>query len=329
MEQRSTLEGTVVQVVFQNEENGYAVLRLVSETGEVHTLVGTVPCPAVGEHFSCTGAWETHPQHGEQFRAEEIERLLPEEEEEIEEFLASGSVKGIGRATAERIVSRFGKDSLYILAEEPGRLSEIKGITAKKAQEMSESFRTRLSLGRLMDFLARYELPMSTGLQLYRRYGAGAAEAVQSNPYLLAGEEYGVRFSTADSMALSLGFSADSTLRLRAALLFELQHNEKNGHVFLPREKLLAAATTLIGESGEKTEMALDSLIDRGEIVEKKVAGVQACYLYRMFEAELFVADSCGCCFPLRQSRGEMWITFYSRPRSCSRFPMRPRRKRR
>ena len=291
MAERSTLEGTVVQVVFHNEENGYTVLRLVSDTGELHTMVGTVPCPAVGERFYCVGTWENHPRHGEQFRAEDIDRMLPEDEEEIEEFLASGSVRGIGPVTAERIVERFGKDSLVVLAEEPEKLAMVKGITAKKAKEISENFRARLSLRRLMDFLAHYDLPMTTGLQLYRRYGAMAADTVQENPYILAGEEYGVRFSVADSMALRLGFSADSMLRVRAAVLFELQHNENNGHVFLPREKLIAASAALIGESEELTEYALDGLIDRGEIVEKQVANVRACYLYRLYEAELYVAD--------------------------------------
>ena len=289
MDEREMLDGTAVQIVFHNEENGYTVLRLADEAGEIHTLVGTIPCPAVGERISATGVWEDHPRHGIQFHAEELDRLLPEDAEEIENYLASGSVRGIGRVTAERIVSRFGKDSLAVLADEPQKLTAVKGITAKKAQELSADFRARLSLRTLMDFLTRYSLPMATGMQLYRRYGAEATETVQRNPYLLTEDDYGVRFSTADEMALSLGMPAESDLRVRAAVIFELRHNEGNGHIFLPRDKLVAAAATLIDTTAEAAECALDTLIERGEVVECEVAKLRACYLRRLYEAEVYV----------------------------------------
>lgn len=288
MDERDMLEGTAVQVIFHNEENGYTVLRLADDAGELHTLVGTIPCPAAGERISAAGVWEEHPRHGAQFRAEEIDRLLPEEEEEIENYLACGIVRGVGRVTAERIVNRFGKDSLVVLADEPERLTAVKGITAKKAQEISESFRARLSLRRLMDFLTRYALSMTTGLQLYRKYGAAAAETVQRDPYLLMRDEYDVPFSTADGMALSFGFPPDCADRIRAAILFELRHNGNNGHVFLPREKLIAAAATLIAMSEEAVECALDELIERKDVVESEVANLRACYLRRLYEAEVY-----------------------------------------
>lgn len=291
MAERSMIEGTVVQVVFQNEENGYAVLRLADEQGELITVVGIIPCAAPGERLSASGVWENHPQHGEQFRAEETERLLPEEEDEIEQFLASGAVKGIGPATAEKIVQRFGRDSLYILSEEPEKLRCIKGVTAKKAQEMAESFRAQMGVRRLMEFLARHELPLTLSMQLYRRYGGEALDRVQDNPYILSGEDCGVDFARSDAIALGLGIPGDSACRVEAAVLFELQHNENNGHVFLPREKLITAASELIDMSRDLTEYALDVLVDHHMIVQRQVANVQGCYLYRLFEAETYVAD--------------------------------------
>ena len=291
MEERSRVEGTVMQVVFCNEENGYAVLRLVEETGELTTVVGCIPGVVQGERLAAVGVWEEHPQHGPQFKAEEAECLLPEEEEEIEHYLASGAIKGIGPATAEKIVARFGVESFAVIAEEPERLTCIKGITAKRAREIAESFRSRMGVKRLMEFLGRYELPVTVGVQLYKRFGADALERVQDNPYLLATEDCGVDFARSDEIALALGFPGDAEQRLRGAVLFELSHNQNNGHVFLPREKLIAAAAQLIDMGREQMELALDTLIERHQVIQRQVANVSACYLYKMFEAETYVAE--------------------------------------
>lgn len=280
-----------MQVVFRNEENGYAVLRLVEETGELMTVVGCIPGVVQGERLAAVGVWEEHPQHGPQFKAEEAECLLPEEEEEIEHYLASGAIKGIGPATAEKIVARFGAETFVVIAEEPERLTCIKGITSKRAQEIAVSFRERMGVKRLMEFLSRYELPVAVGLQLYKRFGADALERVQDNPYLLATEDCGVDFARSDEIALALGFPGDAEQRLRGAVLFELGHNQNNGHVFLPREKLIAAAAQLIDMGREQIELALDTLIERHQVIQRQVANVSACYLYKMFEAETYVAE--------------------------------------
>ena len=131
MEEFTCCEGTVHSVIFQNAENGYTVLRLLTEEGEVITVVGCIPCVAPGEHLTVSGVWEQHSQHGEQLRATEMERALPEDEEEIFSYLSSGICKGVGPATARRIVDRFGADTLDILEREPERLSLLTGITAK------------------------------------------------------------------------------------------------------------------------------------------------------------------------------------------------------
>ncbi len=286
MEELVTCEGTVHSVIFQNAENGYTVLRLLTEEGEVITVVGCIPCVAPGEHLAVSGTRETHPQHGEQVRVVELERSLPEDEEEIFSYLSSGVCKGVGPATARRIVERFGPETLDVLDREPERLTTLKGITARKAQEIAENYRQHMGLRRLMAFLAQYQLPPILAMELRRQYGDAALEKVRENPYLLSGEACGVAFSITDEMAMGMGMAADSDQRLQAAVTFELSHNENNGHVFLPRNKLIAATAQLLDCGTDLVEQALDSLIDRGAVVQEQVANVAACYLRRLWEAE-------------------------------------------
>ena len=285
MEELTTREGTVQSVIFQNEENGYTVLRLVTEEGELITVVGCVPCAAPGEHLGVSGAWETHPQHGTQLRAEEVERRLPEDAEELISYLGSGVCRGLGPATARRLVERFGAETADVISSQPEKLSLIKGITARRAMEISESFRRHMGLRRLMAFLAQYGLPPVLAIRLRQIYGDGALDAIRRDPYLLSADAGGLPFSAADEIAMSMGFSARSPERLRSALLFELSHNEGNGHVFLPRPKLLAATAQLLGDE-DGVEEALDTLIDEGKVFSETVANVEACYLLRLHEAE-------------------------------------------
>ena len=285
MEELTTREGTVQSVIFQNEENSYTVLRLVTEEGELITVVGCVPCAAPGEHLGVSGAWETHPQHGTQLRAEEVERRLPEDAEELISYLGSGICKGLGPATARRLVERFGAETADVISSQPEKLSLIKGITARRAMEISESFRRHMGLRRLMAFLAQYGLPPVLAIRLRQIYGDGALDAIRRDPYLLSADAGGLPFSAADEIAMSMGFSARSPERLRSALLFELSHNEGNGHVFLPRPKLLAATAQLLGDE-DGVEEALDTLIDEGKVFSETVANVEACYLLRLHEAE-------------------------------------------
>ena len=290
MAERSTVEGAVQSLIFQNEDNGYTVLSLLTDDGELVTAVGCIPCAAPGERMTVTGVWTNHPSYGPQFAAESVERRMPETEEDIAAYLASGILKGIGPATARRLVDRFGADTLAVIEEEPERLQTVKGITAKKAMELSAAFRELTGLKRVMEFLARYELPVPLAMQLYRAYGAQALPRLKEDPYLLTGQAYGVAFSTMDEIALSMGFDGDSPCRVEAALTYELSHNLNNGHVFLPRDKLLFASAQLIDGDPDALETALDGLLARGVIVQDPVAGVQACYLQRLYQAETQVA---------------------------------------
>ena len=290
--ERVTVEGSVDAVIFQNEENGYTVLLLrVDGEDEPITVVGCIPCAAAGEGMTVTGVWVNHPVHGPQLSAESVERRLPQEEEDIVSYLSSGILKGVGPATAQRLVERFGADTLRVLEEEPERLKTIKGITAKNAMELSEAFRALTGLRQVMEFLARYDLPVYLAMAVQRTYGDNALQMLRDDPYILSRAQFGVDFAVADAIAISMGFGGDDPCRLRAAIEYELAHNAGNGHVFLPREKLLAATAQLVDVDTDMVETALDKLIDSFAVVEKPIANVRGCYLPRLYQAETFVAQ--------------------------------------
>ena len=284
------MEGTVESVIFRNEENGYTVLRLSVGDGEPVTVVGCMPGAAPGEGLAVQGTWGRHSSYGEQFKSEIVERRIPVGEKAIFEYLASGAVKGVGAATARRLVEEFGSDTFNVLEEHPERLTKIKGITRKRALQIGEAFRLQMGMRRLLDFLGEHGLPLQLGMPLYRRYGDLALDVIRDNPYLLVDEELGVSFSTADELALAIGLDGEDPQRLEAGLLFELTHNLNNGHTFLPAQKLLRATGQLIGVEGAGLTEALDSLEHQGLLTREEVAGEDACYLSSIQEAEEYVA---------------------------------------
>ena len=289
--EQELISGTVAAVVFQNQENGYAVIKLDSEEGGLITVVGTIPVPVAGERLIVTGKWGTHANYGRQFEAEFLERMLPDSSKEILAYLSSRAVRGIGPKTAEKIVAAFGEDSLKILERAPERLTEISGISMKKALEMGASFRQQVGVRHLIEFLAAYHIPAETAVQLYRAYGGRAMELVQENPYLLTQPQFGAGFSSADTLALELGFDGNDPRRVEAGVLFELRHNLGNGHSFLPKDKLTAATASLLELEAAEVEEAMDRLCELGRIELDEIAGLQAVYLPEYYEAEPYITQ--------------------------------------
>lgn len=289
-ESPAALAGAIESVIYQNAENGYTVLRLRTDEGEEATVVGCLPFAAPGETLELEGKWTRHPAHGTQFAADRARRSLPSDPDAIYDYLASGTVKGVGPATAMLIVEAFGSKALEVLEQSPEKLAQIRGITAKKAQELSESFRKQTGLRRLLAFLSGAGLAPELAMTLYKYYGDEALEKVRENPYILAEERIGGTFVQADGLALELGFEADAPCRVSAAILYELIHNADNGHCFIPREKLIAATVGLIDVESEPVSEGLEVLIETGDIVQETVAGLDACYLARLHRAETGVA---------------------------------------
>ena len=295
------IEGAVSAIIFQNEENGYTILRL-DVHGEEVTVVGPMAGVAPGEYLSIRGRWTRHPTYGPQMKAEVVDRRLPQSMKEIFHYLSSGAIKGVGKTTARLIIEEFGENALTVIEEDPEQLTKIKGITKKRARQIGEVFRQQMGVRRLMEFLSKHQLPLELAALLRRAYGDVALEVVKANPYLLVNEEFEVEFSQADALALSLGVGQSDPLRLEAGLLFELAHNNySNGHTFLPRRKLVEATSVLLEVSGELLEDCLETLIRRGEADCERVAGQEAVYLPALYEAETYIAQRI-----LEMSRAEL-----------------------
>ncbi len=280
------LNGTVESVIYKNEENGYTVLRLRNENGERVTVVGIFPYAAQGETMLLTGAWMNHAVHGRQFKAEFAQRLMPTEASAIYEYLAGGSVKGIGPATASLIVNRFGAKSLDVIEREPEKLAQIKGLSLAKAKQISKSFNQQAGVRRLMEFVCSFGLRPVLAMRMYKYYGDEALKLLQENPYVLSTMHIGGSFSEADALAMAMGMDEHSRSRVNAAVIFELNHNTGNGHVFIPRDKLSAATAQLIGVTPREADESIEELKEAGLIVQDEIAKLSACYLPELYEAE-------------------------------------------
>jgi exodeoxyribonuclease V alpha subunit len=284
------LGGSVDSVIYRNEENGYTVLRLRCDDGAVVTVVGTIPAAVAGERLELTGSWAKHPFHGDQFKAETVERSMPESLDDLFAYLSSGAVRGVGPATARELIDRFGGDVLDVLESSPEKIAQIRGIGEKKANEIVKSFRSQTALRRLMDFFAENGIKLRYAIRLYRLYGEDSRAALLDNPYVLTDEYVGAEFAEADAFALSLGFDGDAPERVQAAVVYELAFNLDNGHSFIPRERLTAAVTQLIGVGADAVASALDELGKAGSVVFDTIAGRDAVYLASLYRAETYVA---------------------------------------
>lgn len=291
MVEQTEINGIINSVIYLNDENGYAVVRMETDSGEMVTAVGCLPYIAPGEMISAEGSWVTHAQHGRQFKIEQSNRLLPTSADGIYEYLAGSTVKGIGPATAALIVDRFKEKSLDILEMHPEKLAEIKGISLTKAKDLSASFKKQAGVRRLTEFLCAYGIKPLVALKLYRAYGSAALETVHENPYIISASHIGASFAEADNLALELGIEGDSINRISAAVLFELQHNSGNGHCFIPRDKLIAATSQLISVPADLVSDAIDSLSENGGLVCDTVANLDVCYLAELYEAETYTAE--------------------------------------
>ena len=286
-----SIEGSVEKIIYQNEENGYTVCEIFTPSDELFTLVGNMPYLSEGETISALGNWVNHATFGKQFKVEFYEKQLPATETAILKYLSSGAVRGIGKVTAQRIVSQFGADSFEVIEHNPQWLAEIPGISPKKAEQISASFAAQFGMRNVMMFCREYFGP-TTAVRIYKKWGNGAVERIKQNPYILCGEIYGVGFEKADAIAKNLGIKKNAPERIAMGLKYVLMHNAaSNGHSFLPLDKLCAVAKRLLSCEMNEIEDEAAALESRGEIVCVRHEGMKCAYLRDYYEAEKYTAS--------------------------------------
>ena len=287
MTELEVLQGAIAAVVYQNYENGYAVLRLQLPDKQTVTVVGTIPLPAVGERLMVTGKWSTHSSYGRQFEAEFLERLMPQTAADIMGYLSSRVIKGIGPRMAARIVEHFGENTLQIMEREPERLAEVSGISLTKAKQIGQDFLLQVGMRHLMEFFALHHLPAELAVRTYKLYGESAVDMLYDDPYLLMDEGLDAPFGAVDQFAIELGISGDDPRRVDAGILFELRYNLSAGHSFLPEEKLIAATAQLLSIGENTVKESIDRLALGQRLIQDHLAGINISYLPELYRAEI------------------------------------------
>ena len=282
------IQGAISAVVYQNYENGYAVLRLNVGGGQVVTVVGTIPLPAVGERLMVTGKWSSHASYGRQFEAEFLERLMPQTAMEIMSYLSSRVIKGIGPRMAARIVEHFGEETLLIMEREPLRLAEVSGISREKARAIGEEFMLQIGMRHLLEFFGAHQLPAELAVKCYKLYGDSTVDLLYDDPYLLMDEGLEAPFEAVDRFAIELGIAADDPRRVEAGILFELHYNLTAGHSFLPEDKLILATAQLLSVDEDSVRQGMERLLEADRLVRSTLAGIVVDYLPELYEAEQY-----------------------------------------
>lgn len=283
----TVLLGTVERVTFQNKENGFAVCEINAD-GEDVTIVGILPYISAGEVVKVTGKWETHPSYGLQFKVSVYEKELPANSAAMYKYLASGAIKGVGESIARKIVDMFGDDTFDVIEHNPTYLSDIPGISPKKAAHIHDEFVEQFGMRSLMVRFRDHFGP-ATILKIYKRWGSGAVDVIEDNPYLLCEEIYGIGFDKADEYARSIGYDSSSDKRIAAGIKHALSANAvQNGHVFIPEKKLLPLAAELLGVEENKVRKVYEEGI--GGIKTVKYNGTCCVYLQDYYEAEHYIS---------------------------------------
>ena len=283
------LNGSVEQVIYHNEKNQYTVLNMLADDDFV-TVVGSFPFVSAGEELQVFGKWENNPAYGEQFRAEAFQRARPATAEAMLKYLASGAIKGVGRALAARMVEAFGVNALEVIEKDPERLAQIKGVTLAKAREISAEFQRIIGIRELMAFLGAFGVAPEEAILVWKKYGEESISCVQQDPYSLCDPEIGLSFGVADAVAQSMECPQDDAGRLQAGMLYVLRHNLDNGHTCLPWDSLCQVGARMLGVAQDLAQDAVGELLDSFRVMEEEIGGRRFIFLQQQHLCEEYIA---------------------------------------
>ena len=284
-----SVTGYIDHIIFRNEDNGYTVMVLKGAEEEL-TCVGSFPVVTQGASVELEGNFTQHPVYGKQFQAVRLTEKMPEDALAMERYLGSGAIKGIGAALAGRIVRHFGEDTLRIVEDEPERLSEVKGISEKKAREIAMQIAEKSDMRKAMMFLQKYGISLNLGAKIYQKYGDSVYSVLQENPYRLADDISGVGFKIADEIAYRIGIHTDSDYRIKSGMIYTLLQATGEGHVFLPKEELFQRASELLGVDSSYMEKHLVDLSMDRKIIQKEQENQILIYPAQYYYLELNTA---------------------------------------
>lgn len=285
------ITGVVETVVFRNEENGFTVLRISINDQDEETAVGVLPHIDVGENVRLVGKFDYHSSFGRQFKIKLCERKMPKTSADLLKYLSSGAVKGIGPATATKIIELFEDKAFDVIENEPERLVQIKGISKNKAKEISKSFKEQFAMREIMISLQNYGMTPSECLRAFKAFGNRTVEIVESNPYLLCEERIGIGFERADAISNNLTGGTDVTFRSRAGIIYVMKHNLSNGHTCLPRDKVSESSAMFLEISQEDAQKEIDYLLENKQLIEYEMNGNIFLFLPDIYMAEKRIKD--------------------------------------
>ncbi len=284
------LEGAVENIVYRNEENGYTVLE-ISDGDDYITAVGIMPQAGVGDTVKLTGTYINHRNYGKQFSAQICEVCRPTESADILIYLSSGAIKGIGSATAQRLVKEFGEATLDVMENQPERVAMLKGISKSKAEDFSKQLKTNTGVRTLMLYLGEYGISNTSSVKIYNMLGSNCVERIKENPYILCQGDYGVSFESADFIAKKEKLEPDSNVRIRAGITYVLKHNERNGHTCLPKEKLLSVASEFLGLEGTCVSECMEEMIFDRSIIADNISEKEFLFTPQLHLSEMYISS--------------------------------------
>lgn len=284
-----TILADVVKITFRNESNYYTVAILKNGTEEF-TAVGTLPFLNEGDTAEFTGEFIVHQTYGEQFRVESFDRKPPKNAAAILKYLASGSIKGVGPSTAQRIVEKFGEDSLDIIQNNPTALAKIKGISISKAMSIHEEYQKQYGIRDIMLLLSKFNVTPDKCVPIYRKYGARSIETIKSNPYVLCSEDIDFSFELVEDIATDFAYDMSSEARIMAGIEYVLRKNLYNGHTCLPRNKFVPVACNLLDCKESVVEICCDKLIDTFQLCSEIIDSVEFLSIPSYYNAEQHIA---------------------------------------
>lgn len=289
--ENNKIKGTVIGIVYYNSVNGYAVCDIETDEDTI-TAVGYMPYISGGEKVTLTGEWTFHQDYGPQFKVDFFEKDMPSEINDILKYLASGSIKGVRTATAQKIVDMFGEETLNVLEKEPEKLSKVQGISKKRALEIGEDFVRQQGVRNIVIYLQKFGITPQSAVKVYKRYGSDSVETIKENPYVLSETVYNIGFKTADKIALEMGIAPNSVIRIEAAIKHILNNATLNGHTFLPKTLLIEDVCGFLNISQEEAENTVVKMIFESKLKNDNDNHFQQrIYLPKLYEAENYVAD--------------------------------------